>query len=197
MGAMYGRGNWNVRNPVAAIIAILIAGACGGGEDDADPRRDSSPRDATPGDIKSKRFSDPDGTYTITIDPEWVEISGSVVAEVEQWRVEPSNRGFATNVNVLTQRASGMSLESYLDLSVENMGGFHLIERDTITSDGGHVLGVLEYTGSPAGDRRLHFLATVDVRDGVAVVATLTVEEELFSQLRRKVEPYLLTLRSA
>ena len=61
-------------------------------------------------------------------------------------------------------------------------------------------LGMIEYEGVIPGladDRSLHFLATFDVRDGVAVVATLTtVNDATFDALRPIVEPFLRSLQA-
>ncbi|HEX2783862.1 MAG TPA: hypothetical protein VHN36_09775, partial [Ilumatobacteraceae bacterium] len=137
--------------------------------------------------------------YTITVDDTWTETSGTFVKEVEAWRIGRPLDGFAANVNVLTQDALGKDLQEYMDFSAENMGAFQLIDHQIVEGVGGHELGLLEYTGSVntgAGTRQLHFLATVDVIDGQAVVATLTTDEGGFLAEQAVVEPYLLSLRS-
>jgi hypothetical protein len=44
-------------------------------------------------------------------------------------------------------------------------------------------------------DRPLHFLATFDVHNDEAVVATFTADERTFQGLRPNIEPFLRTLQ--
>jgi hypothetical protein len=54
----------------------------------------------------------------------------------------------------------------------------------------------MRYVATPAGAGPLEFLAVFAVRDGTAVVATLTAPADSFDSLANDVEPYLLTLRA-
>jgi hypothetical protein len=85
-----------------------------------------------------------------------------------------------------------------MDLSVGHLGGLKLIDSSTIVGTHGNKLGLLEYSGVlPTGpDQPLHFLATVDVRNDQAIVATFTAPEAVFAQERSDVEPYLQTLQA-
>ena len=143
-------------------------------------------------------FEDPEGSYEIEVDPDWEAHHGEIVAEVEGWVVAPPQDGFAPNVNVLTQRAPGMDLSEYLDVSAEQgsaiISDFELVTSDVVQGTESE-LGLLEYTGTQNG-LELHFLATVAVRDGTAVVATFTAPPDVFDALRSEIEPYLLTLRA-
>jgi hypothetical protein len=144
-------------------------------------------------------FVDPQGSYEIEVDPDWEASHGTMVAEVEAWLVAEPSDGFAPNVNVLTQAVPGMDLDGYLDLSVAQapamLQDFELVRRDVVEG-AANELGVMEYTGTQGG-RPLHFLATVAVGDGTAIVATFTVPPEAFDDLRCEVEPFLLTLRAS
>jgi hypothetical protein len=141
---------------------------------------------------------DPQGTYTITVGPDWTEQPSAVVKEVENWVVAPPEDGFAPNVNVLTQAAPGMDLKQYMDFSAKHLGALELIDSSTVRGTNGNTLGLVEYSGvvPTAPGRTLHFLATVDVRNGQAVVATFTAPDDSFDLEREDVEPYLLTLNA-
>ena len=167
---------------------------CGEGNDATSSQSEEPSSDRVEEGIE---FVDPQGTYTIKIDEAWDEIPGVYVKEIESWAIAPLDGGFAPNVNVLTQDAIGMSLAEYMDFSAEHLGGMELIDSTTVEGTNGNDLGSLEYTGVPTGgssERPLHFLATVDVREGQAVVATLTTFDELFGDHRVAAEPYLRTL---
>ena len=140
-------------------------------------------------------FHDPQGTYTMRIDPSWVEQPGAVVKEVEAWTVGPVRDHFAANVNVLTQQVPDLDLAGYMKVSGEHMGGLTLIDSKVVKGTNGNELGVLEYSAPPTQGRSLHFVVAVAVTHGQAVVATLTAEEDQFAALRDKTEPYLLTLQ--
>jgi hypothetical protein len=135
----------------------------------------------------------------MTVDRHWTEHSGSIVAEVEAWLVAAPSNGFAANVNVLTQSAPGIDLETYLGLSTKQgpllIQGFRLVRSEVVTGTTGAPLGVIEYTGQTGG-RDLSFLAVIALRQGHAVVATLTAPTALFADLRTRVEPFLLTLQA-
>lgn len=179
-------------------MALLMASGCGNGESPSDSPTDTATAiTTTPVDDES--FTDPQGSYTITIDGNWSVLPGTFVREIEAWAVAAPVEGFTSNLNVLTQDTLGADLDEYLTLSVENLGGLELIDVTTVTGVKGNELGLLEYSGVLPGapsDQPLHFLATVDVRDGVAVVATLTTTPEAFARLRPEIEPFLLTLQA-
>jgi hypothetical protein len=179
---------------LAAPLALIVA--CGDAED-ADITGVRSGAE-TSGPKGGKPFSDPEGTYELVVGPDWVPRHGTIAAEVEVWQVAEPADAFAPNVNVLTQVFDG-DLAEYLDLSIESgdtlIEDFRLIDRKVVEGTSGERLGVLEYTGSQQG-RQLHFLQTIAVGSGTAVVATLTAPEDRASDLRGDVEPYLLTLRA-
>jgi hypothetical protein len=142
-------------------------------------------------------FTDPQGTYTIDIAPKWTKLSGAPVKEIEAWRVALDSGGFTPNVTVLTQDSQGMDLGEYMDFSNQHLGGAHLDYSTTVTGIHGNQLGVIEYDGIvPGASTSLHFLAVVDVRNGQAIVATLSSTESRFATLRDAVEPYLRSLQA-
>ncbi len=148
--------------------------------------------------VPGTRFVDPQGTYTMQVDPGWTQRSATFVAEVEVWLVGGPQNGFASNVNVLTQSAPGVDLAQYLALSVRNgpsiIDGFRIAHTETVTGAYGQQLGKIEYTAR-AGGRQLHFLAVIALRNGRAIVATLTAPEATYASVHTRVEPYLETLQ--
>jgi hypothetical protein len=169
--------------------------ACSGSDDGEDEAARSDPNTQVAGQV----FEDPQGSYEIEVDPDWEAHHGEIAEDVEVWVVGPSEDGFAPNVNTLTQAAPGVDLSEYLDISVEQgpsfVPDFELLDSDVVEGSESE-LGLLEYTGTQ-DDRPLHFLATVDVQDGTAVVATFTAPPGVFDESRGEIEPYLLTLRAA
>ena len=182
-------------------VSLLLA-ACGDGSGAGMELQgaDTTTGETVAVEVDGKAFVDPQGTYTITIGSDWVQQPGAFVKEIESWAIAEPADGFGSNVNVLTQDAPGTSLAEYLELSLKSMGELDVIEQRIITGSNGNDLGMIEYEGVIPGladDRSLHFLATFDVRDGVAVVATLTtVNDATFDALRPIVEPFLRSLQA-
>ena len=182
-----------LRRVVTCCALTVVLVACSGSDDsEGDPARTSS-NTQTAGQV----FEDPQGSYEIEVDPDWVAYHGTDAAEVEVWFVGESREGFAPNVNILT--APGLDLSQFIDDVIEQtsslMDDFELLDREVV--DGIEAeLGLLEFTASDSG-RSVQILSTVAVRDGTAVMATFTAPPNVFDDLRREVEPYLLTLRSA
>ena len=163
-----------------ALLASAIVLSCGGGS-------------ATIG----TTYNDPEGTYTIQVDPTWEIQVGAVAAGLEVWFVGPAEGDFRPNMNVLTQAAPGMSLADYTTASVANapalIADFKVVSESQIDASGASI-EVLEYTGTAQG-RQLHFIAVFGVRSDRAIVATLTTGSATFAAWRSTVEPYLRTLR--
>jgi hypothetical protein len=173
---------------------VVLAACDGSGDSERDTAGASSTTPAV-GEV----FEDPQGSYEIEVDPDWDAQHGTFAAEIEAWIVGDPQDGFAPNVNVLTQLAPGLDLSTYLDRSSEQgpslIPDFELLNVDVVDGIGSD-LGLLEYEGTQNG-RPLHFLATVAVGDGTAVVATFTAPPDVFDESRGDIEPYLLTLRAA
>jgi hypothetical protein len=139
--------------------------------------------------------TDPQGTYTMQISPDWVDASGALVKEIESWYVSPADGTFRNNVNVLTQDTQGMDLQEYMDYSASHLGGLELLSSRVVTGAFGQELGILDYSGIlPGAPVPLHALATVAVAGGEAAVATLTTTLDTFAGERAANERYLLTL---
>ncbi len=186
------------RCSVIVSCALLVLGACGHTRQyHAVTVSDRSVGGPAP---SGDQFTDPQGTYTMTVAAGWTRLSGTLAAEIEAWQVLRASNGFAANVNVLTQDVpSTMSLQQYLDTSARQaprvLTDFRLISADTVTNATGEPVGRFEYTATTVG-KRLHFLAIVSVHGSHAVVATLTGPEAQFDVVRSAVEPYLLTLHA-
>ncbi len=154
---------------------------------------DETPTAASPTD--GTKFTDPDGTYEISIPSHWQADHGAFVAEVEMWVVAEPQDSFAPNVNLLTQTVHGLDLAAYLDLSVENaplfLDDFELVDKAIVEGDAGQALAVMEYT-----DGDLQFLGVFAPGTDEVVVATLTAPIDRFSVLRDEVLPFLLTLKA-
>lgn len=198
---------------VAAIGAVIaIAQAAGDGTPDDPPAARATTGDppatavasapvrtAPPAPTDGVRFEDPDGSYTMTIDAEWADMSTRMAAGTEAWAIGQGAAGFTPNVNVLTQAARGLDLDAYLATSVNSLDTIdgELIEQSYVQGAGGAMLGSMRYSATPAGSAGpLEFLAVFDVRNDTAVVATLTATVDTFDALAIDVEPYLLTLET-
>lgn len=201
---------------VAAVVAVAINATDGGDDDvatddvaaDSDTTTTEGSADSTSttetsttelpeSGLPGEEFTDPEGIYTMSIDPEWVPNHGSVMEAVEVWAVRPPTGRFADNVNVLTQRMGG-DLSAYMDSALQgaraSVDDLALVNRDIVEGASGQELGVMEYTGTQF-DRPMHFLQVFLVSDAAAAVATLTTTPESFQDTRAAVEPYLLTLQ--
>lgn len=186
---------------LALALLLCLAAACGGDDDggsaDDRPADPSPPASSAAPPVEGETFKDPQGSYELTIDRSWQANHGIVTAEIEIWAVGPAEEEFTPNVNILTQKAGGTDLDSYLDASLKTgnslIADFALVNREVVDGTSGEKLGVIEYSGTQ-GDRRLRFLAVVTVGSGNAVVATLTTPVDSFAERRARVMPYLLTL---
>jgi hypothetical protein len=165
----------------ARALALLAAGslsACGGA---------SSPSIGT-------TYDDPEGAYTIQVDPAWESHVGGFAEGVEVWLIGPPENGFRPNVNLLTQSVPGISLADYTAASIKSapaqISDFTLITTSKVQPD----LELMDYTGSAQG-RPIHFLAIFGVHGDRAVIATLTAPTDSLAYWRATAEPYLRTLR--
>ena len=177
---------------------VRVVGTVAPGLENAPPAGATS--EFSTGSDNAELFLDPQGTYTMSIPPDWSRMPGIAVQEIEFWALDQSQVGFTDNVSVLTQAAPGMDLDEYLEVSAENMGNLVVLERYTVIGTNGNELGVLESQGTPFGaatDEPIHFLTVVDVLDEVAIVATLSATIGTFDARRLAAEPYLLTLQAS
>jgi hypothetical protein len=173
-----------------SVLAILTLAACSSDEPSQAQPLESGDESALP---DGEAFSDPQGTYEITVASAWEENHGGFVAEIEVWFVAEPVDGFAPNVNILTQTAPGMDTSKYLELSIDGapafISDFDLLEQSLVEGANGQTLATMEYTGDG-----LQYLGVFTVSSGQAVVATLTAPPDRFEALREEILPYLLTL---
>ena len=139
----------------------------------------------TTGAVETELFVDPEGSYEITIRPDWVPNHGSLAVGIESWAIGEAVSGFTSNINILTQEIPpGTEIEEYLELSI--VGAADIMPEFGLIRQG--------IEGSPTG-QPLRFLGVFGVRNSQAVVATLSALPEAFESLHVEVEPYFLTLR--
>lgn len=164
-----------------ALMCAVVLAACG----------------ASGGSQIGTTYTDPEGAYEIQVDPAWTLQAGAFAQGVESWFLGPAEGDFTPNLNVLTQVAPGMDLAQYVQVSIDNAPKFipdaTILARSTFDGPGGQ-LAEFEYTGTVQG-RFLHFLAYFSVKDGKAIVATLTTGPDSFATWRAVVEPFMRTLR--
>ena len=145
----------------------------------------------------SEFFSDPEGEYSIEVNPQWAPSHGSIAAGIELWFINDGTDGFAENLNLLTQNVGGVTLEEYLELSAESIDDLMqdgtVLEQGIVAGSFGQDLGLLLYEGA-AGDGLATFLAVFAVDDGTAVVATFVALPDEFEELVTVVEDYMFTL---
>jgi hypothetical protein len=148
-------------------------------------------------------FTDPEGDYTMWVNPDWPEFHGSFISGVEAWGIPTDDPGevggepFAPNVTVLAQDVpAGVDIEGYLELSIDGapvlLEGFELVEAEVVEGPGGP-LAVMEYRGTTSG-AALHFFAVFGLRADRAIIATFTALPDQYDDLLPGVEPYLFTL---
>jgi hypothetical protein len=200
---------------VGAVIAIAQAAGGGGGDPESGAPRPTvaaPPTDqpattvslpvraAPPVPPNGVAFTDPHGTYTMTIGAAWTDVSSRLAGGTQAWAVTNESPDFAANVNVVSQAAPGLDLDAVMATSASSLVaiGGDVLDRSYVTAPEGARLGTMRYLATPAGaPGPLEFLAVFDVRDGTAVVGTLTATPDSFAAVSSDVEPYLLTLRAA
>jgi hypothetical protein len=194
---------------VVSLVAVLILAAIGtslallsgsSGTDDEDAIKQSG--------SQLQEFSDPQGSYTIDIDPRWKATANVSRPEVESWYTNTGTVKFRDNVNIVTQEIGEMDLDQYMQLVQDQarntVPDYSLREFRIVTvSDDSETgatskvppqLGVFAYDGKSGGDD-FGFLFVASVEHGRAVLATLTAGQDRFDRVRAQVEPYLMTLR--
>jgi hypothetical protein len=140
-------------------------------------------------------FADPEGRYTLSVPADWEAHHGVAGEGIEVWLVDDGDDadGFATNINVITEDVVGMSLEDYVELSIENaptiMSDFALVSSETVTGAAGQELAVMEYTG--AG---MPYIGVMAMGAEGAVVITLASTTDTFAAVKDAVYPFMLTL---
>jgi hypothetical protein len=194
---------------IGAVVAIAQAGSGSGSPAQstvaaaptAPPATTASlpVRTAPPVPADGVAFTDPHGTYTMTIGAAWTDISSRMAGGTKAWAVTDDSPDLTATVNVVTQAAPGLDLDAVMATSASSLlaiGG-DVLDRSDVTAPDGARLGTMRYLATPAGaPGPLEFLAVFDVRGGAAVVGTLTATPDSFAAVSSDVEPYLLTLRA-
>ena len=174
-------------NAALAAFVLLAAAGCAGESSDASPEEGESALDGV-------AFTDPGGRYTLTVPADWEARHGIAGEGIEVWIVAEADATFTPNVNVMTEDVTGMSLGTYLDLSITNapsiISDFELLRSDPVTGSAGQELAVMEYSGLG-----LTHLGVLGMGSDGAVIVTLSVPPERFATIREAVYPYLLTLQ--
>ncbi len=194
---------------IVSLVAILVLGTIGaslllltGNGDDGDS---SGETPAATGQLSSAtRFRDPQGAYSLEVDPLWHVPTSTAGANVETWYTQTGTADFRDNVTIVAQPVGEVDLDQYLQLVIDqapkSVDDFKLREFRVVTipteskTEVPKSLGVVAYEGRK-GDQAYGFFFVASVEDGKAVVATLTTDQDRFDDVRAKVAPYLMTLR--
>jgi hypothetical protein len=196
---------------IVSLVAILVLGAIGaslllltGNGDDSDG---SGETPAATGQLAAAtRYRDPQGAYSLEVDPQWRVPTSTAGGNVETWYTQTGTADFRDNVTIVAQPVGEVDLDQYLQLVIDqapkSVNDFKLREFRVVTipteskTKVPKSLGVVAYEGRK-GDQTYGFFFVASVEDGDAVVATLTTDQDRFNDVRAKVAPYLMTLRQA
>jgi hypothetical protein len=189
---------------IVSVIAIVVLGALGAAlafmTDTSDDDGSAEPAPRTAPDPEAQRFVDPQGAYTLEIDPAWAPQAAS--RDVERWIVDAAG----DSVTIETATVVDTDLDQYLQGVIEEapdaVEDFRLREFRVITTEPApgeeqsrpHQLGLVAYEGIEGGEPR-GFYIVASVERGTAIVATMITDEPRFDATRASVEPFLLTLR--
>ena len=193
---------------IVSLVAILVLGTIAAslllftGNDD---NNEGSETPAATGQLSSAtRFRDPQGAYSLEVDPQWHVPTSTAGANVETWYTQTGTADFRDNVTIVAQPVGEVDLDQYLQLVIDqapkSVDNFKLREFRVVTipTDAKATvpksLGVVAYEGRK-DDQAYGFFFVASVEDGKAVVATLTTDQDRFDEVRAKVAPYLMTLR--
>jgi len=166
--------------------------ACGSGDQESTPTEPTTISD--PGSV-DEIFVDPDGDYTMKIDPGWRPEPGLLSDEFQLWSVAPPDHDaeIVPNINVLVQQVGELDAADYLEVSVDTgpafLDGFELVDQGIIEGANGQTLATMEYS-----DHELHYVGFFAVGHGKAAIVTLTASPEQFELISAEVVPYLQTL---
>jgi hypothetical protein len=144
-------------------------------------------------------FTDPRGSYSLEIDPDWRPLEAGA-AGVEAWHVGGDEGGIRDNLHVVTDSASGMStVEDAVEYIRNQLGQQRnrtvTIEDETfLTSTEGRSVGRLTFT-NVAGGRETRQRTYVQLGPRRMLLLTVTVLPSRADEVFDAVEPYALTLR--
>lgn len=153
------------------------------------------PRTESPQEVSGTAvFTDATDSIEIDIPVHWEHELFDAGVELDIWYFEDAKSIFRPNMNLMSQYTGGLSMQEYLDLSVEvgvpGATDFALIGSHITVGPNGQEIGVFEYVA--AG---YHFVGLVQIEDGLARLLTLTSTESHFEELRAEVEPVMMSLR--
>ena len=193
---------------IVSLVAILLLGTIAaslllftGNDDD----NEGSETPAATGQLASAtRFRDPQGAYSLEVDPQWQVPTSTAGANIETWYTQTGTADFRDNVTIVAQPVGEVDLDQYLQLVIDqapkSVDNFKLREFRVVTipTDAKATvpksLGVVAYEGRK-GDKTFGFFFVASVENGKAVVATLTTDQDRFDDVTAEVAPYLMTLR--
>jgi len=139
------------------------------------------------------------GGYAIVIGSDWIPDHSRVEAGSEFWVVGTVVDGFAPNVDILNEPASGMTLDAYRASSIQGasqiVAQFDVLESGVTTGTFAQPIGFVRFSGSIGGPV-LNFLSVFILDADRAILATFTAPPGSFDTLLPEVEPFLMTLRS-
>ncbi len=204
----------------AAVCSVLLIAGCGGSGDSPSvtfPANTSTgtsttapvtpsataaattPATQTTSGPAGKRYTDPQGKYTITIGTKWLSSKGPTAAEY--WFLAQPDHNFRPSLNIttedLTGPARGISPDVYMAASVKNLekAGFKVLKKGTVRGFNTDTLGAIDYTGKAPSGQTIHLLALFDLNADTAAVVTMASSPESFPKQRAAVQPYMRTLK--
>lgn len=182
------------QSPVGTLVPILVVvglalGACGASDGD----KSSDTLSSEVPSVSTRLFTDPDGTYTITIPDEWVAFTETGPG-IEAWVV--SSGAEPAGVDISTLRTTKESVDDFMQDEGNRQNpaleDLTYLNTEVVTTAQGEV-GIIEYTGIGRGTP-LHLLGFVVIKGTTAIVATFTAPTAIFEEVRLAVEPFLMTL---
>ena len=182
-----------------AVLALLLAGACGDSGEDAEGGGSPSPAEtaATEAPPGTERYENTEFGFTIDHPPSWTltQQPGVVVLLVNEASAQD---GFAESVNVVAEELPGeIPLDDYTEVTIRNLeegfGQMEVIEEGPTTIDGLPAHSI-EYRAEQQG-QTLTFLQTWLIEATTAFVLTFTGQDEGFDELRPDAESIMKSFR--
>lgn len=142
------------------------------------------------------RYVHPDGRYTFRPGSGWD--SGDPGDGTILFATNPSDRRDTITISSESLDDAPASLEEYVSFSLESapqeITGFKLLSRRTITLPSGDRAVRLEFTGTVDDSPLMHFLMLVSTSQSSAVSVSFSSPETRFASVVAKVEPDLLSV---
>jgi hypothetical protein len=175
--------------PLALVVGGLLLGS--GCSNSTAASGDQSP--PTNGAVVGTEFSDPQGAYTIVVDPTWQSVP---FEDKAMWLVGKDIGEFAPNLSVTVGDSDVPDVATYVADAARSAGKMRYVDSALVAGPDGRDLGVVEYSIVQGGDREVRFLAYIDLVGDNLVIAGLGVSAASFEQVRALVEPYMQTLKA-